>query len=188
MTYKQKQSRIAACNRIMKNAKTMNKEWLNCYHIIDGIQYISDLYQLVAFKEHIDAGTEGKELKGTEKFAFYIAQAELAKGAPLDIPDANLLREYTRLYKKTVKPSDPRICLFVMGNGCCVNAEFLYNMLRIFPNTKPLGVSDMRAPIFFKDEQDNKGILLPVRKASDRIPDVYTLEKTVKQLRREISE
>lgn len=171
MTKVQEKSRITACKRILKNAKNHNSytnsfmEFLKYANTIDGVQYVSDGYRIVALKTPLPLEERPDNISLTYDLEAYL-QENTDNAVILNIPNKKALKEYIKAYKEKQKSMGIKLVtppFYNFGRKLPeVRADYLLDMINIFPNGTFYANSQYN--VFVEDSEGNRGNLLGVRK------------------------
>lgn len=172
MTKTAEKARITACKHILKNTKYVPKEILKYANTIDGVQYITDGYRLIGLKTFVSVEENPNPATDTdiEWFKRTLSENNInGNETALNLPDKKFLETYIKTKKaerkaEGVKPRFASAIRYNFGKGLpMVNAEYLLDMMNIFPNTT-FYANGEKKPIKIEDKDGNKGFLLPLRK------------------------
>lgn len=166
MTKVQEKSRITACKRILKNAKRHsdpNRKFLEYANTIDGVQYVCDGYRIAAFKNPLPLEEKPDNVELSYDLKVHL-QENTDNAAILNIPNKKALKAYINERKQKAKG-------IIYGffpkynfgeNLPMVNAEYLLDMINIFPNGT--FYANGQHNVFVEDSEGNRGNLLGIRK------------------------
>ena len=165
MTKSQLNKRLTACKKILKISKNIGRENFSYAYTINDTQYICNGYSIVGLTDYLPLAENPTD--EIPDFAFEQQLNNIGKDAKtaVEMPDPKKLKEYIKQSK------DNNECArYNFGENLpCVNAEYLLNMMTIFPNVTAHINNEFSnyGALYFEDTNGNKGGLMPLRKPKE---------------------
>lgn len=149
-----------AAEKILKSADPV-RPILKYAPIIDDIQYISNGYLVIALSKPLQLPEPPDNLEPLPYKKFLNGST---KNITLTLPDLAQLKAYYKIQKAQHKHEKQYNCYYDFGAGLpCVDVDFLISIMEILPGAVATCSERWQDGVFFKDFENNTGLLLPVR-------------------------
>lgn len=150
-----------AAEKILKQGDAIIRPILQYAPVIDDIQYISNGYLVIALSKPLQLPEPPDNLEPLPYKKFLDGST---KNITLSLPDLAQLKAYYKIQKAQHKHEKKYRCFYDFGVGLpCVDVDFLISMMEILPGAVATCSERWQEGIYFKDFENNSGLLLPVR-------------------------
>ncbi len=161
-------SRLAICRNILCESKKSSSNKAFWYaNTVGGVQYISDCYRAVALEKPLPLEEKPDNVPFFDFDKLF--DRRLADGSPLELPDRKQLERYISVEKAeqmSVKKEFRKAVRYNFGGGLpTVNAEYLADMIDIFPDGK-FYANGNNSNIYIK-WSDGEGMICRMRKSEN---------------------
>lgn len=172
---------LSACKRILKTAgrnarDTFTRAWMGQ----DGRQYFCSGFHGVALSSPLDAPTQDPaEASGHGALEKQITTAP-ADVVPVELPTLATVKTHIKICKASGEcEGRGKVVIWDFGPGIgLVNAQYLADILEALPGSGAVSAAETDiSPFFFRDDEGNAGILLPIDpkdRPRERTADRYT--------------
>lgn len=161
--------RLSVCRKILKKAKSRRSREVFWYaSTIDGIQYISDGYRAAAFTTPLPLEEKPDSVSGFDYNGIFANEKRFEESGNirLEIPDRKELAAYIKVAKaeQKAKKNSVKEVRYNFGKDLpMVNAEYLADMIDIFPNARFYAKS-AGSNVYIKDENGDRGVMCYIAK------------------------